>query len=232
MNTEQNTIRVGFTDNHPCSYLVGQEERVAVALGERLHNGEQYDMLLANGFRRSGGMIYKPHCDHCHACQPLRIVVADFSPSTSQKRLLNKARHLEWTLKSELDAEWFTLYSRYIEARHATGSMYPPKEAEFSQFARCDWLNTQFLHIYDQGRLIAVAVTDILPSSASAFYTFYDPEHPLSLGTLGVLLQLDYCRQAQKTWLYLGYQIDSCPAMNYKVRFQRHQKLVNQRWQG
>lgn len=226
------SIRIGLTDSHPCSYLTEQQERLAIAFDPAQQNEQNYEILLANGFRRSGHTLYKPHCHHCQACQPLRIVVADFVPSKSQQRLLKKASELTWEVKSELDDDWFSLYARYIEARHQSGSMYPPKKQEFLQFATCHWLNTQFLHIYDHEQLIAVAITDVLPASASAFYTFYDPDYPLSLGTLGVLLQLDYCQQQQKTWLYLGYQIDECPAMNYKVRFQRHQKLVNQRWQG
>ncbi len=110
--------------------------------------------------------------------------------------------------------------------------MYPPQKDEFDKFAKSQWLNTQFLHIYQHNQLIAIAVTDVLPHSASAFYTFFDPNSPLSIGTLAVLLQLEFCKTHQKQWLYLGYQIDECPAMNYKVRFQRHQRLVNQRWQG
>ncbi|MFA0233158.1 arginyltransferase, partial [Vibrio sp. 10N.261.45.A7] len=62
--------------------------------------------------------------------------------------------------------------------------------------------------------------------------TFFDPDIDISMGTLGVLFQIQHAQKEQKQWLYLGYQIDECPAMNYKVRFQRHQRLVNQRWQG
>ncbi|GAA5646723.1 arginyltransferase [Vibrio proteolyticus] len=232
MSSDIQHIRIGLTDSHACSYLPGREERVAVALDNQMHSNESYEVLLANGFRRSGDTIYKPHCDHCQACQALRVAVPDFTMSKSQKRLLNKARHLDWCLKSDLDPNWFSLYARYIEARHKNGSMYPPQKQDFYQFAKCEWLDTQFLHIYDRGQLVGVAVTDVMPRSASAFYTFYDPDYPLSLGTLGVLLQLEYCRQEKKHWLYLGYQIDECPAMNYKVRFHRHQRLVNQRWQG
>ncbi|MGD8109041.1 arginyltransferase [Vibrio sp. TRT 17S01] len=232
MNPELQQIRIGLTDSHPCSYLKEQQERVAVALDSAMHCASSYEVLLANGFRRSGDTVYKPHCTHCNACNALRVAVPEFFPSKSQKRLLNKASHLSWQLKETMDENWFALYSRYIEARHRDGSMYPPKEKEFAQFAMCSWLNTQFLHIYENDMLIAIAVTDILSNSASAFYTFFDPDYALSIGTLGVLFQLEYCRQQGKQWLYLGYQIDECSAMNYKVRFNRHQRLVNQRWQG
>jgi len=232
MSSDLQEIRIGLTDSHACSYLDNKQERVAVALDNQMHSVSSYEVLLANGFRRSGDTIYKPHCDQCKACVPIRVSVHDFIPSKSQKRLLGKSKPYTWLLKEKLDDNWFELYSRYINARHLNGTMYPPKKKEFSQFSNCTWLNTQYLHLYENDSLIAVAVTDILSNSASAFYTFFDPDIKLSLGTLSVLLQIEYCQQQGKQWLYLGYQINECPAMNYKTRFQRHQKLVNQRWQG
>ncbi|MCK6261970.1 arginyltransferase [Vibrio sp. ZSDE26] len=232
MSSDIQQIRIGLTDSHPCSYLENRNERVAVALDTQMHSPSSYEVLLANGFRRSGDSIYKPHCDNCQSCNALRISIPDFILSKSQRRLKNKAADFHWVLKDEMDENWFELYSRYIHARHQKGSMYPPKGEEFSKFSNCAWLNTQFLHIYSGDRLIAIAVTDTMSNSASAFYTFYEPDIPLSLGTLGVLYQIEYCRTQGKQWLYLGYQIDECPAMNYKVRFHRHQRLVNQRWQG
>ncbi|MDF2153667.1 arginyltransferase [Vibrio sp. CAU 1672] len=233
MSTDLQHIRIGLTNNHPCSYLPERQERVAVALDASLHNANSYEVLLANGFRRSGDTIYKPHCEHCSACQPIRVAVEHFVASKSQKRLMAKAKHLSWEFKSAMDPEWFDLYSRYICQRHRHGTMYPPKEQDFSRFAHAKWLESSFLHIYDQSNtLLAIAVTDVMSQSASAFYTFFEPDYPLSLGTLAVLYQIAFCQKAGKHWLYLGYQIDECPAMNYKTRFQRHQRLVNQRWQG
>ncbi len=233
MSSDVHRIRIGLTDNHPCSYLADKQERVAVALDKSMHTSESYEVLLANGFRRSGDTIYKPHCDTCASCHPIRISAADFKTSRSQKRVLNKAKSLSWSLKTEMDDEWFSVYSNYITQRHSDGTMFPPKKKEFSQFSRSAWLDTRFLHIYDHDKLIAIAVTDVMPSAASAFYTFFDPDyHSASIGTLAVLFQLEFCRQEGKQWLYLGYQIDECPAMNYKTRFHPHQRLVNQRWQG
>ncbi|WP_353496611.1 arginyltransferase [Vibrio sp. CB1-14] len=225
-------IRIGLSRKQPCSYIKSKEERVAIVLEKEMHNRDNFEMLLANGFRRSGNTLYKPQCDTCQACQALRVSVPDFKPTQSQKRLRSKGKHLRWEIRTELDENWFSLYTKYIEARHSSGSMYPPRETEFFDFAQCQWLTMHYLHIFDDDTLIAIAITDVLDNSASAFYTFFDPDYALSLGTFAVLCQLDYCQQYQKQWLYLGYQIDDCAAMNYKTRFGRHQRLVNQRWQG
>lgn len=234
MSSEKHQIKIGLSSNNPCNYLSSRMERVAVALDDSLHSSAGYELLLANGFRRSGNTIYTPHCEMCSACQSIRVVVGDFSLSRSQKRVLAKAREMgvHWQAKSEMDSDWFELYSRYINERHSTGSMYPPKEEEFQRFSQCEWLDVQYLHIYQGSKLIGVAVTDNMQHCSSAFYTFFEPDFPVSLGTLAVLYQTEFCQIKQKHWLYLGYQIDECPAMNYKVRFQRHQRLVNHRWQG
>ncbi|MBD1558260.1 arginyltransferase [Vibrio sp. S9_S30] len=229
---DQTLIRIGMTESHDCSYLDEHQERVAVVLDDVLHTCSGYELLMANGFRRSGNAIYKPQCEQCNACQSLRVAVSDFKPSKSQKRLLNKAKNVEWKMKSSLDDEWFDVYEQYINERHREGSMYPPQKQDFADFAQNEWLNTQFLHVYEEDKLIGVAVTDVMSNCASAFYTFYTPNSELSLGTLCVLLQLDYCKKSGKQWLYLGYQIDECQAMNYKVRFHPHQRLVNHRWRG
>ena len=233
MSSDLQQIRVGLTSNHPCSYLQDRLERVAVAMEAEMQTADNFELLLANGFRRSGDIIYKPHCDHCQACQALRVSIAQFAPSRSQKRLLKQvASQLTWQLKTTMDDNWFELYSRYIEVRHRHGSMYPPRHDEFAKFATASWLDTQYLHLYLDQQLVAIAITDILPNSASAFYTFFNPDSSLSLGTLAILIQLQLAKSINKQWLYLGYHIEQCPAMNYKVRFSGHQKLVKQRWQG
>ncbi len=225
-------VQIGVSPEHPCPYLSQQQERVAVILDPELHTVDYYEIFLANGFRRSGAQIYQPYCRHCQACQPIRINAQQLQLTKSQKRLWNKAHTIRAHLSDRLNENWFDLYQAYITARHQNGSMYPANRTTFLDFISSNWLKPHFLHLYQDEELIAIAVTDVLPNAMSALYTFYQPDHPLSLGTLAVLIQIQQCQLANKQWLYLGYQVDDCPAMNYKVRFQQHQRLVNQRWQG
>ena len=103
-----------------------------------MHTSDNYEVLLANGFRRSGATIYKPHCDNCSACHAIRLSIPEVKLSKSQRRILNKGKSLRWELKDEMDDNWFDLYSRYITARHRSGTMYPPKKEEFLQFSKND----------------------------------------------------------------------------------------------
>lgn len=228
----QFSLQVGLTPEGPCSYLPGQQERLGVAMDTDLHSPLGYQALIRLGFRRSGSTVYKPMCEACNACQPLRINANEFTPSKNQKRILNKLSAFTWEVKTEMDPEWFSLYERYINARHQSGTMFPANKEQFFEFSHADWLTNHFLHIYENNTLIAIAVTDILSDSISAMYTFFEPEHPLSLGTISILVQIKLCINLGKNWLYPGYQIDDCPAMKYKDRYKPNQKLVNMVWQG
>jgi arginine-tRNA-protein transferase len=95
------------------------------------------------------------------------------------------------------------------------------------------WNQGRFLELRQRGshRLLAVAVTDVLPAALSAVYTFYDPgEAPRSLGTLGVLKQLEWAQRDRYAHLYLGYWIAGHPKMAYKQRFRPLQAFNGRDW--
>ena len=54
-----------------------------------------YPQALEWGFRRSGDLVYRPHCPHCRACVAVRIPVAGFEPDRSQRRCLARNATLE-----------------------------------------------------------------------------------------------------------------------------------------
>tara|TARA_R110001583_G_scaffold33943_6_gene114593 strand:- start:2084 stop:2713 length:630 start_codon:yes stop_codon:yes gene_type:complete len=196
-----------------------------------------YPVLLANGFRRSGNQVYRPHCENCNACESLRIPVIDFLKSRSQKRLMNKNRLFEIKTANTTSGAYFDLYQRYINTVHHNGPMYPATKEQYDDFIDSHWNHPLFIEIYDQNKLIAVSITDQLHTETSkawsAFYCFYDPDYQTnSLGKFAVLSQLRLALEQGIDYLYLGYYIKSCQKMNYKTQFNPHQRFINGQWES
>ncbi len=224
-------LRIGLTPEHSCSYLPDESERLMVLLEDKFKTPAGYENLLIAGFRRSGNDLYRPHCQRCEACRSLRIPVNDFAPSRSQKRILQLNRDVRMFLSSQDKPEYYDLFARYINERHYDGSMFPATRNQYDNFLLCDWLSPYYLEFRQGQHLIALAITDPLPHSLSAMYTFFAPEHAeRSLGTLAILSQLELARRMNREWLYLGYQVDACRKMKYKTRFHPHELLCGHEW--
>lgn len=220
-------LRLFHTPDHPCGYWPEREARDLVFDPGDPRLGTFYPMALGWGFRRSGNLIYRPHCRHCRACVAVRIPVDDFRPDRSQRRCLARNADLDTRIcPNERRDEHFALYRRYLSARHPGGGMDDHGVAEFDQFLIGTWGQGRFLEIRTHptpagpGRLLAVAVTDVAPEGLSAVYTFYDPdEEARGLGTFAILQQIAWARRDGKRHLYLGYWIDGHRKMDYKRRY-------------
>ncbi|MGJ8692374.1 MAG: arginyltransferase [Thalassotalea sp.] len=224
-------LKFGITSEFTCNYLPDKQERLLVAVDEKLHNEKYYTWLMQEGFRRSGDQIYRPHCQHCRACESLRVVVNDFCASKSQKRLLKKNQHLQMKVASKIQDNYYPLYEKYINTLHSDGSMFPANKEQYSSFIRSNITQQLFIEIWHDELLISVAVTDNLVDALSAVYTFYDPDYRKSgLGVFSILNQLQLAEKMHKKYLYLGYQIDDCQKMNYKNRYFPHQRLSENNW--
>lgn len=226
-----NDYQFGITQSFPCNYLPDEQERLLVAVDERLHNTAQYSWLMANGFRRSSDQIYRPNCENCNACKSVRVFCPQFTPSKSQKRLLKKNK--AYILKSSSTPKdiYYELYENYINTIHHDGSMFPANTQQYESFTKSTVTEQIFIETWDEDKLISVAVTDILIDALSAVYTFYHPDYRArGLGVFSILNQIKLCQNYNKRFLYLGYQIDSCKKMNYKNKYFPYQELINNKW--
>ncbi|MEP7098537.1 MAG: arginyltransferase [Dokdonella sp.] len=230
--TALHNMRLFHSAPHDCGYWPQRMARDLVLDPHDPDLPEVYAEALALGFRRSGAHIYRPHCVGCRACVPVRVPIAAFVPNRSQRRCLRDNADLEVaSVPSRGDAEHFDLYLRYLDARHHGGGMDGGDSEDFNRFLIGPWSPSRFLEFRLQGRLIAVAVTDVLPLALSAVYTFFDHEHASrGLGTLAILQQIQWARREQVPHLYLGFWIDGHPKMNYKRNFRPLEMLDSRTW--
>lgn len=222
-----------LTSAYGCSYLDGRMARSQVATPSHLITTGVYGELIQLGFRRSGAYVYRPLCDRCRACVPVRLLVEPFTPSRSQRRAAKQHGELQVEIGPlRFEAEHFTLYRRYQAARHPGGGMDQDDQTQYHQFLLESGINTQLVEFRENGVLRMVSVIDIVPNGLSAVYTFYDPDvEKASYGTYNVMWQAAHCHALGLPYLYLGYWIANSEKMAYKVRFTPLEGLIEGRWQ-
>ncbi len=216
-----------------CSYLAEHRSRNLFVDPEADMDLLVYSHLARRGFRRSGRLVYRPHCDACRQCLSIRLPLDRFHMKRRFRRVLEANRDLKVTPRSaSFIAEHYALYQRYTAARHADGKMQESTPSEYTDFLMADWCDTHFLEMRLEDRLLAVAVTDQLEDGLSAVYTFFEPEQAKrSLGTFAILAQIGLGRQLQLPYLYLGYWIRDCGKMRYKADFRPLQIFSEGEWQ-
>jgi len=231
--SDMQTLRFYVTPDHDCSYLPGMKAKTLFVDPQAVITSTTYTQLSALGFRRSGGHIYRPHCDQCHACQSVRIPIDSFTPSKTQKRIIKRNADLSvQRVIPTLNDETYRLYQRYINKRHRDGDMHPPSTDQFYNFLVEGGQDTGFYEFRDPtGKLMCVAVTDHLVYSLSALYTFYDPdEEQRSLGANAILWQIMEGNRREDQYLYLGYWVKACRKMSYKTAYKPLEVLIDGHW--
>jgi len=227
-------VRLFQTLPHPCGYFAERTAQNIVIDPSAPQLPRIYDVAVQRGYRRAGGHVYHPQCTGCRACVACRVPVADFQPDRAQRRCLARNADIDLRLVSaSYTDEYFSLYRRYLCARHPDGGMDDARPEDFARFLYTPWSPTRFVEFRDAGRLVALAVPDFCASGLSAVYTFYDPdEHARGLGTFAILSQLRIARESGLGYLYLGFWIEGHPKMHYKARFQPLEVMHDGVWRA
>jgi arginine-tRNA-protein transferase len=213
-----------------CSYLPEQtaalEYRIVQELGV-----DEYERLLARGYRRFGAQLFRPECPECTQCVSIRVLVQQFDLSATFRRVMRKNEGIRIVRqRPSVSPAHLDLYHRYHRF------MSEIREWRRDRISRAEYVESfvagggafawQWLY-YRGDELVGVALMDETASSISLVYFFYDPDwRRESPGTFSFLVQLGYAREAGKLYAYPGYWIPANKSMAYKARFQPFERLV------
>jgi len=227
------TLKLFLTPEHDCSYLPDKTARSMFVNPSTKITSDLYSSLNLRGFRRSGKYLYKPHCEACNACMASRVLVNEFKPNRSQKRIMRRNEDLKVTLLPSIsNTKCYELYEKYITLRHADGDKYPPSIDQYQSFLVEQLSTTIYIGFFLEDELVCVSVIDQVDDGLSALYTFYNPDlTKRALGVNAILWQLSECKKLSMPFLYLGYWIENCQKMNYKSAYQPQEIYKNEIWQ-
>lgn len=206
-----------------CPYFADRRPtRIAISAPGHL-DSEDFNETLEIGMRRSGILVYRPLCQACRKCLPLRIEVDTFTPTRSQVRVLKRCDPLfcsEWE-RPTLTQEKVELYRRYQALKH--NEIMTQREAikVYQQFLVDTCVDTMELRWRTrQGKLVGVGILDIAKTALSSVYFYWDPDFAdFSLGTFSVLKEIHLAKSLGLTHYYLGYYVPGSAAMEYKAQF-------------
>ncbi len=225
------------TTPYTCGYIAKNLAQSLIATPYSIVTADVYSQLIQQGFRRSGKFTYRPHCEQCSACIPIRLILNQFTPTRSQKRA--HKQHADLTAKVlplAFNQTHFELYAEYQSLRHPEEFLEKrecsDEEAQYRQFICQSHVESLMIEFRDtNNRVKIVSIIDMVTEGTSAVYTFYDAkDSKSSYGTYAIMWLANWTKNLSLPYLYLGYWIQESQKMAYKEKFNPQEKLINGEW--
>jgi len=222
-----------------CPYRPGQVARMPLFRQRTRLSLDQTDQRLANAERRVGFSLYRTSCPTCQACKGLRVVVDDFKPSRSQRRVLKKWERLGKRLRIRVGRpsateEKLSLFHRHKRERDLTEADDDVMDAHgYAGWLVRSCVPTVEMTYRIDDRLVAVGIVDLGANSSSSVYFYFDPDPEisrLSPGVFSVLQEVAFCRRTDRAHHYLGLWVHDCPSLSYKADYYPHERLEDGDW--
>lgn len=240
MSHHESSLKAQFylTAPQPCAYLKGREERKVFTTLSGPNAVAVNNALSHKGFRRSQSVIYRPACVGCSACMSIRIPVASFEPSKTQRRILKRNAQVirrpceAWATESQ-----FALFRRYLNARHSDGGMADMDAFDYASMVDETPVNSTVVEYLEEDEetgsleLIAACLNDILADGVSMVYSFFDPDKAnRSLGAYMILDHIALARELGLSYVYLGYWVPGSEKMDYKTSYRPFELCDGSNW--
>lgn len=197
----------------PCPYIEGREASFEFFYAAEL-SAQEMDGYISTGWRCFGLQHFRPVCD-CRECVSMRIPVADFVPSKSQRRILRKNADVELAIGPLRYSD--AIFGIYKEHSLSRFKKEPGTEREFiEQFytPSCPGAQSEFRI---EGKLVGTGFLNISEKGLSSVYFVYrDGLLDRSFGIFSMLAEIEFARKEGFSFYYPGYWIRGNPRMNYK----------------
>ena len=233
----RDTPQFYLTAPSPCPYLGGKEERKVFThlVGERAP--ELNNILTHGGFRRSQSIAYRPACEGCRSCVSVRVLVGEFTPTRSMRRVARRNDDIVSEMRTAApSSEQYSIFRAYLDSRHRDGGMADMTVLDYAMMVEDSHVDTRVIEYRlaasrGSGDLIAVALTDVLGDGLSMVYSFFEPDEAArSLGTYMVLDHIARAKELGLAYVYLGYWVRGSGKMDYKGRFLPQERLMPEGW--
>ena len=179
-----------------------------------------------------GQTVFRTECPFCQACEPVRVDVAAFSPSRSQRRVLARNADLRLEIGTpSLTRRRVALWNRHRRARGLLTSYSRKDPVGYQEWLVESCAPTIEVRYYEGDRLCAVSILDMGVTSANSAYHYYDPaDQRRSMGVYSVLREIEVCASLGIRWYYLGLWASDAAALRYKSTYYPHERLIRGAW--
>lgn len=218
-----------FLLNDKCSYLEDIEQTTHYKVIDDVC-ASQCQELIERGYRRFGKMYFRPICSNCDECKSIKIDVINFKFSKSNRRVIKKAAFIKSFIQTptmtQAHLDLFEKYHLFMKEKKNWEHNKTNPENYYSSFVNGhNGFGYEVLY-FDEDKLIAVDLIDVLKDGISSIYFYYDPEYAkYGLGKLSLLFQIKFAISQNKKWIYLGYYVEKCPSLSYKAEYEPYLTL-------
>jgi arginine-tRNA-protein transferase len=217
----------------PCPYLQGQTSRLPLRMPLEAVTPEAFEQMLGEGDRRFGPFFYRTACPSCSACEPIRVPIARFRATRSQRRVWrrNEGDVETEVVRPRVSERHLEIYNRHSFERGLARSPEKTTEKEYATHLMHTAVETREVRYSIAGKLVAFSILDFAQASASSVYHAFDPDvSDRSLGVYSVLKEIELCAARGLDWYYLGLYVGACKSLAYKAAYFPHQRRIAGAW--